>query len=75
MPALGPLRAQLENRDPLARTYAAVALGEIGSSASAAIPKLRELSKARDYLVSGAVHDTVSHIRGVPALSQQLRRR
>ena len=34
--------------------------------------KLKELSKARDYRVSGAARDAVSHIRGVPTLSQQL---
>jgi HEAT repeat protein len=71
-PALGPLQAQLNDRDPLACTYAAIALGEIGKAASPALPKLKELSKARDFRVSGAARDAVSHIRGVPTLSQQL---
>ena len=72
LPALDLLQAQLDDRDPLACTYAAVALGEIGRAASPAIPKLKKLSKARDYRVSGAARDAVSHIRGVPTLSQQL---
>jgi HEAT repeat protein len=71
-PALGPLQAQLDDRDPLACTYAAVALGEIGKAAAPALPKLKELSKARDFRVSSAARDAVSHIRGVPTLSQQL---
>jgi len=72
LPALALLQAQLDDRDALARTYAAVALGRIGAAAAPALPKLKALSSDRDYRVSGAARDAVSHIRGVPTLSEQL---
>ena len=61
-----------DDRQPLARSYAAVALGEMGKTASAALPKLKEMQTARDFRVSGAARKAVSQIRGLPSLTHQL---
>ena len=62
-PAIEDLIALLDDPHPLPRVYAAVALGEIGSAAANALPRLSELQWDRDYRISGSARKALSNIR------------
>jgi HEAT repeat protein len=63
----------LDDPLPLPRTYAIVALGEIGPAAVEALPKLKKLQWDRDYRVSGSARKALGRIgsRQLPASQQR----
>ncbi|MBW1843121.1 MAG: hypothetical protein JRJ05_02175 [Deltaproteobacteria bacterium] len=57
------LIAILDDPHPMPRVYAAIALGEIGTAAEGALPRLSELQWDRDFRISGSARQALAAIR------------
>jgi HEAT repeat protein len=73
--AVSRLTAALWDEDPTRRALAAIALGQLGRAARAAVPPLLERLKDEDALVRGSTAETRARLgarSAIPALTERL---